>query len=348
MSRVKPPPSRCTIGAGMRTATALLVLLLAPPVFGDELEQRFQELVARLADEDVAQRDAAGAQIEKLGEPVLGLLDRAAAGTKDPEVQVRLQAIAGRIRRGGRLRWLEDVWFRRADGAGYRHMETERETWQGRDAWCLTDTIVVRDGETMNEEKAEAWTDTDDVFTLLEANWSASGVIPGGLGRGRLEVSVSKSGEWLIPRLRKAELEDARAAMNQITGLMRDAITVRAPKPKTWFRAMPRVAALLDPGAVPADFPERLSLPLNDPMTKQTEIRWGPEEELEIGGEKTAARCITFFPDIRVNREGNPDDYHLDDEIWVDARGRVLKIRERGSEWLLSAGEEEARKGVDR
>lgn len=333
----------------MRAAIALAALLfLATPARADELESRFQELLARLADEDVSQREAAGALIEKLGEPALDLLDRAAADSKDPEVQVRLQAIAARIRRGGRLRWLEDVWFRRADGAGWRHMETERETWQGRDAWCLTDTIVTREGDATNEETAEAWTDTDDAFTLLEANWSASGTLPGGLGRGRLEVSVSKSGEWLIPRLRKAELDDARAAMNQITGLMRDAITVRAPKPKTWFRAMPRVAALLEPGAVPAEFPERLSLPLNDPMTRQTEIRWGAEEELEVAGQKVTARCVTFFPDIRVNREGNPDDFHIDDAIWVDGKGRVVKIKERGREWMLAGGEEEARKGVDR
>lgn len=130
-------------------ALGVLVGALRADPGKDGTADRVARLIEQLGDRQYARREAAGRELEAVGEPALPALRRAAAGADDAEVRRRAEQVVGAIRRNlGKkelARW-EGSWV--GDPGVYMTIKGDRFT-------SGTPTVGARNGSITAVEVGE-------------------------------------------------------------------------------------------------------------------------------------------------------------------------------------------------
>lgn len=297
---------------------------------------KFAEEAGRLGDESPARREQAEEAIEKMGAAVLPRLEELVKSHADKEVRARAARVAERIRNRAALKAQEDAWYRAESGQAYCRLQLSEETWQGRPAWRMKDTVVgkrrLKDQEFRTEEVYEAVTLRDENFTLLWARVAASGshptqgamdiVIEAAVKEGKVVLSTPK---FEIPKSSEGKDRDPKALFNR---------EVEAPRPLLWYRSLTRRAVTLAPGTLVPETVSRFILPEDAVLKSFQDLKWLDDETLRLGDRDVRTRVL------QVTRSGSHGN------IWIDPDRRVVRFK-LGDTFVL-ADEKGARKGIDR
>jgi uncharacterized protein (TIGR03067 family) len=125
-------------------ACLVLVPLRSPPAAAAE-EKEIDRLIQQLGDDEFTLREAAGNDLEVIGEPALPAL-RKAATADDPEIRRRAEQIARAIVAGQELKGLQGKWHSTsAEAEGVRQAGenmADRHTFAG-DQWIYQEGDMV-------------------------------------------------------------------------------------------------------------------------------------------------------------------------------------------------------------